>query len=256
MTAILVHSRPLFCRVVALIDATADIRIVRLAVIRGGAFRFAAGQYARVTFAGHKPRDYSLASRPDDAQLEFHIRHRADGGAGHFVARTLRIGDGVWVEGPYGDAWLRRDRPGPIICVAGGSGLAPMKSIVETALAIRASQEITLYFGGRDENDIYFEEHFIELGRRHANFRYIAVVSEPQEPTGRRHATVVEALAADRAALGDGPGIAANATAYLAGPPAMVLAARATLLGLGLRAVDIHGDPFYPAQASTSAAKV
>lgn len=241
----LVHSRPLFCRVTGLEDATADIRIVRLAIVAGGFFRFAAGQYARVTFAGHGPRDYSLANRPGAAELEFHIRHRADGGAGAYAARTLRIGDSVWVEGPFGDAWLRRDHAGPILCIAGGSGLAPMKSIVETALAAEPDRSVDLYFGGRDEGDVYLEADFRRLEDRHVGFRYHVLLSEPRGATTRRRGTVVDGLLADADSASDGGRRLAGAKVYAAGPPAMVRAARAALLGLGLPAVDIHLDPFY-----------
>lgn len=238
----LAHSRPLSCRVTGLVDATPDIRIIRLAIVSGGAFRFAAGQYARVSFPGHRPRDYSLANRPGAAELEFHVRHRADGGAGAYAARILRIGDGVRVEGPFGDAWLRTEHDGPILCLAGGSGLAPMKSIVETALASDPQRRIDLYFGGRDEADVYLEGHFRQLETRCCNFRFHVLLSAARGQAARRRGTVVEGVAADGA--GDA-GRFAGAKAYAAGPPAMVSAARALFLSLGLPAVDIHTDPFY-----------
>jgi CDP-4-dehydro-6-deoxyglucose reductase/ferredoxin-NAD(P)+ reductase (naphthalene dioxygenase ferredoxin-specific) len=220
--------------------------MVRLAIIAGGAFHFAAGQYARVTFGEYRPRDYSLANRPGAAELEFHIRHRADGGAGEYVARTLRIGDVVWVEGPFGDSWLRPDHHGPIVCLAGGSGLAPMKAIVETALATDPERLVDLYFGGRDEGDIYLDAHFRALEARHRNFRYHVLVSEPHAPTSRLRGTVVDGLLADGAGHGVSGGRWDNAKAYAAGPPAMVRAAREALLGLGFAAADIHADAFHP----------
>ncbi len=246
----LAHSRPLSCRVTGLTDATADIRIIRLAVVAGGAFRFAAGQYARVSFPGHSPRDYSLANRPGAAELEFHVRHRADGGAGAYAARTLRIGDSVWVEGPFGEAWLRADHNGPILCLAGGSGLGPMKAIVETALAKDARRRVDLYFGGRDEPDVYLEDHFRRLETRYRNFHFHVLLSAARGPTARRQGTVVDGLAADGAVE---PDRFAGAKAYAAGPPAMVCAARVSLLSLGLPAVDIHIDPFYTGTAAAAA---
>lgn len=247
----LVHTRPLFCRVTGLADATADIRIVRLVIVAGGAFRFAAGQYAQVTFSGYAPRDYSLANRPDAAELEFHIRHRADGGASAYVARTLRIGDNVWVEGPFGNAWLRREHQGPILCVAGGSGLGPMKSIVETALAADPERHVDLYFGGRDEGDIYLEEHFRTLEAEHRNFHYHVLLSEPRASTARRLGTVVDGLLADGAAAPDRFG---RVKVYAAGPPGMVCAARDALLAMGLFPADIRVDAFYAEAGSATAA--
>lgn len=250
----LAHTRPLFCRVIGLHAATPDIRIVRLAIVSGGPFRFAAGQYARVTFLAQSPRDYSLANTPLEPVLEFHIRHRADGGAGHFVARTLRIGDHVWVEGPFGDAWLRPDHAGPILCIAGGSGLGPMKAIVETALRARPDRRVDLYFGGRNERDVYLEDHFQALVREHPNFRYHVLLSATRPTTPRRRGTVVEGVAADFAPpLAGGPCPLQGAKVYMAGPPAMVEAGMTALTGLGVPAHDIHADPFYAAAAEPAA---
>jgi CDP-4-dehydro-6-deoxyglucose reductase/ferredoxin-NAD(P)+ reductase (naphthalene dioxygenase ferredoxin-specific) len=233
------RSRPMFCRVVGLEEATPDIRIVRLEIVTGGPFRFAAGQYARLTFGERRPRDYSMASCPDDPLLEFHVRYASAGGASAYVARELRIGDGVWVEGPFGEAWLRRDHRGPILAIAGGSGLAPIKSIVETAVRAGLRQPMHVYFGARDEDDIYLEQHFRELAALHPGLRFVPVLSEPAGQTERRVSTVVAAVAADIRSF-------AGMKAYLAGPPAMVEAGVLLLRAAGLPAADIHADPFYP----------
>ena len=105
-------------------DLTDDIRRIRLAVIKGGRLAFSAGQFASVTFEDQPPRDYSMANRPNDRLLEYHVRR---------------------VDGPYGACWSREKYAGPILAVAGGSGLAPMKSIIETALAKGLGQSIALY---------------------------------------------------------------------------------------------------------------
>src|SRR5262249_871037 len=142
--------RRLDCRVAGFTDATHDIRIVRLKTVGGGPFAFHAGQYASVRFEGQPARDYSMANRPDEPVLELHVRHTHAAGASGHVARSLRLGEPVTVTGPYGDAWLRLDHQGPILAVAGGSGLAPIKSIVDTALAAGVKRPIHLYFGARE----------------------------------------------------------------------------------------------------------
>ena len=228
----------LSCRVAGLEDATHDIRVLRLEIKAGKPFHFSPGQYASVTFDALPPRDYSMANHPDQATLEFHIRQIRDDGASGYVARQLRLGDRVKVEGPYGEAWLRRDHNGPILAIAGGSGLGPIKSIVETAVVTAMRQEIHLYFGVTDEPDIYFEEHFRVLVQRYPNLRLVPVLSDPSGPTGRRTGIVSDAVATDFA---DFDGF----KAYLAGPPAMVEAALQMLVKRGLRREDIHADPFY-----------
>lgn len=99
----LAASRPLYCRVIDIVDVRPDTRIVRLSIVHGGAFQFRVGQYARLTFGGSPPIDGVMANRPQDPVLEFHLRHQDDQGQRLYAARELRVGDGVWVEGPYGD---------------------------------------------------------------------------------------------------------------------------------------------------------
>jgi CDP-4-dehydro-6-deoxyglucose reductase/ferredoxin-NAD(P)+ reductase (naphthalene dioxygenase ferredoxin-specific) len=230
--------RQLDCRVAALDDLTHDIRRVRLEILSGGPFAFSAGQYASLSFADLPPRDYSMANRPDEALLEFHIRHVAGGASSRYVADGLAVGDGVQVEGPFGASWLRDAHTGPILAIAGGSGLAPIKSIVETALGNGHRQPIHLYVGIRDERDLYLEAHFAALASRHRNLRLVPVLSEPHASTRRRTGFVHEAVLAD---IGDVDG----AKAYIAGPPVMVEAATRQLLARGMRRQDIHADAFY-----------
>jgi naphthalene 1,2-dioxygenase ferredoxin reductase component len=237
--------RHLTCRVVGLDDATHDIKRVRLEIVSGGPFTFSAGQYAAVAFAGHAPRDYSMANRPDESILEFHIRRMASGAASQYAADRLMLGETVTVEGPFGSSFLRGKHAGPIVAIAGGSGLAPIKSIVETALGEGLRQPIALYFGIRDERDLYLEEHFAALSARHPNFRFIPVLSEPSAPTRRRTGFVHAAMAADVVDF-DG------CKAYLAGPPVMVEAATRLLESSGMRRQDIHADAFYTEAEKTS----
>jgi ferredoxin-NAD(P)+ reductase (naphthalene dioxygenase ferredoxin-specific) len=227
----------LACRVVELAQATDDIRILRLVPPAGTPFDFRAGQYAKLGFDTLPPRDYSMAGAPEEPLLEFHIRDVGDG-ASRYAVRQLAIGETVTVAGPMGDAYLRPDHPGPIIAIAGGSGLAPMKSIVETALHLGLRQDICLYFGVRIERDLYLVEHFTQLTAAYGNFRFIPVIAEPAGASHWRTGLVGDAVLADIAAP-------AGSKAYLAGPPPMVEAAVAQLRARGLPAADIHADPFY-----------
>ena len=230
--------RQLTCRVGALDDLTHDIKRVRLEILSGGPFTFSAGQYAALRFADLPPRDYSMANRPDEPTLEFHIRHVSGGASSRYAATTLALGEEVRVEGPYGASFLRGAHTGPILALAGGSGLAPIKSIVETALATGHRQPIQLYLGVRDERDLYLEAHFQALAAKHPNFHFIPVLSEPGAPTRRRTGFVHAAALQD---IGDLDGM----KAYIAGPPVMVEAATRELLARGLRRQDIHADAFY-----------
>lgn len=245
---LVVHPRRILaCKVIGLDDATHDIRRVRLGIVSGGPFDFSAGQFGSVTFEGCAPRDYSMANMPGDPTLEFHVRHSSSGTTSAYVAQNLRLGDDVRVEGPFGASYLRESHRGPIIAVAGGSGLAPIKSIVERALALGLPQPIHLYFGVRAARDLYLETHFAELAKRHDNLRFIPVLSEGAGSSGRT-GLVHEALAADFTTF-DG------CKAYLAGPPAMVEETARLLERRGMRRLDIHADAFYTAAEMAAAGR-
>jgi CDP-4-dehydro-6-deoxyglucose reductase/ferredoxin-NAD(P)+ reductase (naphthalene dioxygenase ferredoxin-specific) len=229
--------RNLVCRVDVLDDLTHDIKRVVLAIQSGGPFSFSAGQYAEVAFSGRLPRDYSMANRPDDDLLEFHVRNTG-GAVSRYIHDTLQLGDTVHVDGPLGTAHLREDHDRPILAIAGGSGLAPIKSIVETAIAKGIRQPIHLYFGARRERDLYLVDHFRALSKQHTNFSYTPVLSEPDRPTAHRTGYVGDVALADHSTLN-------RFKTYLAGPPAMVEPTTASLVEKGMEVRHIHADAFY-----------
>lgn len=232
-------------RVSSINDVTHDIRQIRLEIEAGEAIAFKAGQYAQVTFNGVPTRDYSMANQPDRSYFEFHIRHVPGGASSEHVIRSLKVGDDVSVRGPLGSAFLRERHTGPILAVAGGSGLAPIKSIVEMALASGLRQPIHLYFGARTERDLYLVEHFSLLASAYDNLTFTPVLSEVSRSDHFRTGLVTDAIVSDVQDL-DGW------KAYMAGPPAMIDASGIMLRELGLRGEDIHADVFFtPQEAPT-----
>ena len=245
---LIVHPRRVLdCTVARIDNATHDIKRVRLSIVSGGPFDFSAGQFASVTFEGCPPRDYSMASVPGDPLLEFHVRLTAGGATSTHVAERLKVGDPVRVEGPFGPSYLREAHRGPIIAVAGGSGMAPIKSVIERALQKALPQHIYFYFGVRTERDLYLHDHFAKLAETHKNLHFIPVLSEG-DGEDRRQGLVHEAVAADFDEL-DG------CKAYLAGPPVMVEAATRLFEQRGMRRIDIHADAFYTAAEMANAGK-
>jgi CDP-4-dehydro-6-deoxyglucose reductase/ferredoxin-NAD(P)+ reductase (naphthalene dioxygenase ferredoxin-specific) len=158
----------------------------------------------------------------------------------------LRVGDVVHVEGPFGSAYLREGHAGPILCVAGGSGLAPIKSIVAAAAVAGLRQPIRVYFGVRSSRDLYLVEWFTALRSIHPNLTFIPVLSGPDAPTVHRTGPVSEAIAQDLADL-DGW------KAYVAGPPAMVEATGRVLQQRGLQPRDLHADVFFTPKLAPAA---
>ncbi|MFC4173281.1 2Fe-2S iron-sulfur cluster-binding protein [Microvirga sp. GCM10011540] len=236
----------LLCRVISTSSATHDIRHIRLAVESGGPFTYSPGQYARITLPGAPPRDYSMASLPGQDHLEFLVRRVPDGITSTRMTSVLKIGDAVQVEGPFGSAYLRERHAGPILCVAGGSGLAPIKSIVAAAAVAGLEQPIHVYFGARSERDLYLVEWFTALSSVHPNLTFIPVLSEPDAPTAHRTGLVADAIASDLTDL-DGW------KAYVAGPPAMVEATGRVLQQRGLQSRDLHADVFFTPELAPAA---
>ena len=218
-------------------DLTHDIKLVRISPVDGSPLLFTAGQYAQVGFDGVPARSYSMAYRHGDDSLEFHIRKVPGGVTSQHVHEALKAGDKLTLEFPLGSSYLRQHHSGPILCIAGGSGLAPIKSIVETALAHGMKQPIHVYFGARGARDLYLVEHFETLADRHNNLSFTAVLSDTQVAP-HRHGFVTDAVAED---LADFDGW----KAYVAGPPPMVDAAMAMAFARGLRPEDMHADVFF-----------
>jgi len=225
-------------RVSSLVQATHDVTLLTVALERRQPFLFAAGQYAALKFDGVPARDFSMANRPGEPVLEFHMRRVAGGAVGTHLAHHLGEGDAVHIEGPFGKAYLRERSAGRIICLAGSTGLAPIKSIVETALDAPRHHSVDVYFGVREERDIYLEDHFSALVQRHDRLRFIPVLSEPRLPTSRRTGLDADALAADCDSLDE-------CDAYIAGPPGLVDAALRVLDRRGVRRERCFADPFY-----------
>lgn len=234
-------SRVLQCRVDTLDALTHDVLRLRLTIESGGPFTFSPGQFAKLQFTfADAPRDYSMANAPHEAGLEFHVRV-LPGGVSERIRGQLDIGDRVRVSGPFGASYLRQQHRGPILAVAGSTGLAPIRSIVHAALRAGMPGPIHLYFGVREERDVYGEAELQQWMRTHPNLRAHVVLSERTGGAGtRRTGLVTAAVAAD---LPDLTGF----HAYLAGPPAMVDTAGELLRSRGLAAHDIRADAFYRA---------
>ena len=153
------------------------------------------------------------------------------------ITQELRIGDRVRIDGPFGSAFLREEHRGAIIAVAGGSGLAPIKSIVGAALRKDPSRTVHIYFGGRAPRDVYLVDHFRSLVADHPNATYHAVLSDVVVP-GWRSGYVSDAMVEDHSSL-------AGAKVYAAGPPPMIEAVYAAAQSLGVEKRDVHSDIFF-----------
>lgn len=216
---------------------TSDIVSIKLKISGTQPFEFSAGQYVYLTFQGYPRREYSISSYHDH-ELEFYIR-RIDGGVvSPFVWDFLEIMDVVELEGPHGNMFYRAQHEGPVLAIAGGSGLSAIQPIVLEAVQSEKGQNVTLYHGVRTEADIYRAELFKNLIQQYNQFQYVAVLSESSEstryPTGYLNEYLRKNVAANR-----------DYMAYLAGPPPMVRSCNEVLTDIGVESANIHADPFF-----------
>lgn len=250
---LIVHpERKLLCQVAALEPLTADILALRLHIDfadQGGVpFTFSAGQYAQlvVDVDGREiARDFSMASTPVDAEyddmLEFHIRRTPTGALSSLLGTIIRPGSQILVRGPMGTSYFRPRHEGPLYAVGGGTGLAPMLSVVQTALANGKYEPVVLFADFRNQADVYALDLLEQLRRDYRNFSYHLALDEARvgDPPQAIHAPVGEVLLHEVADF-------TGAKVYLAGPPGLVENVSSALLRRGLPERDLHADAFYP----------
>lgn len=227
---------------------THDILRLRLRV-DSAPLLFVSGQYATLKLPGAPARDYSMANLQGSDVLEFHVRRVPNGQTSTAIHDRLRVGESVRVTGPRGAAHLRTGHTGPILAVAGGSGLAPILSILESAVAQGMRQPIRVYVGGRDERDLYGLDQLAALAARHGNMTVTPVLSAPSIPTDRRTGFLHAAVRADLQDM-DGWKI------YAAGPPVMIDALTDVVLDSGLQPADLHADVFFTPENAVVATDV
>lgn len=233
-----VHTvRKLDCQVSGLERLTSDIASVKLKLGRSEKFDYSSGQFVYVTFEGYPRREYSIASF-ECGELEFYIRKIEEGSVSSFVWDYLLVGETAEIEGPYGNMYYRTDHQGPVLAVAGGSGLSAIQPVAIEAVTANPSRPVFLYHGVRDESDIFRAEIFAELAKENESFSYIPVLSEPSQSSKRRTGLMSEILRQD---FNSDDGF----MTYLAGPPPMVRACTEVLQNIGVNSANIHADPFF-----------
>lgn len=227
--------------VTAIEDCAADTR--RLLIDLGRALKFNPGQYVSIEVPGaHATRSYSMANPPSEPRrIELHIRRTPDGLASDgWIFKSLAVGDQVHLSGPYGRFFLRGARAEPILLIAGGTGLAPIKSMVRHILELGLDRTITLYQGARTTDMIYDVEYFTGLAKRYPDrFTYRPCLSDEQH-AGYATGNVTDVLDADIPTC-------RGHVAYICGPPPMVDAALKTLMRKRLFPRDIYREDFYDA---------
>ncbi len=213
--------------------------ILRVLLKPSKPLEFSPGQYAQLQFTPEHTRLYSMAGLASDGVLEFHVRVVPQGRVSGYIALNLKPGDTVRVSGPLGSAYLRRKHTGPMLCVAGGTGLAPVLAILRGVIAAGMTNPIHLYFGVRSHRDVYGLDWLVSLQACLPALTLHLVVASGGDTLEQRLGTVTQAIAQDLGSL-------EGWRAYLCGAPPMVEAAALLVRQKGMAAECIHADAFYP----------
>ncbi len=235
-----IEIKTLPCRIARLTPLAPDVLEVMLQLPAVERLPFHPGQYLDVLLEGGKRRSFSIACPPHDAGLlELHVRRVHGGG---FTERLFggSVGPGslLRIEGPMGQ-FSYRPGTSPIIMVAGGTGFAPLKSMLRHVLETGIRRGIHFYWGARHAADLYEERRVLAWTRSHGQLSFTAVLSEATLAEAAHHRTgwVHDAVLGDHADL-------SAFEVYTAGPPAMIEAMRASLPRHGLPAERLYFDSF------------
>jgi Na+-transporting NADH:ubiquinone oxidoreductase subunit F len=220
---------------------THDTRMFRFKLVEPDSIQFRAGQFVqfRIPKAGEE-RAYSIASSPNSPNsVELIVRLVPGGLCTTYMFNKLKVGDEIFLTGPYGEFWLREDTEDPLVCVAGGSGSAPIRAIIQYLREKGSKRKIISFYGGRTPKDIYFTEEYAALSSEMADFTHIPAISESSDGDGWTGERGLITAPMDRH-LGD----LATWEAYLCGPPAMIFHAKNLLAKKGIDPNRIYFDEF------------
>lgn len=219
---------------------TPDIAAVRLD-LGGDRMPFTAGQFVNVEIPGTDLlRTFSLANAPAaDDMVELIVKLYPDGAFSRFLREDAVPGTPVRVFGPYGRLKVHLSHR-PILMVAGGSGLAPLLSMLRDLAGAGSRRPVSMFFGARTEADLYLVEEISSIGSALESFEFVPVLSERWDAGwSGETGLVTEAIARWRDALAH--------DVYLCGPPSMIDAAVPLLIAAGVRPRNVYFDAFTPA---------
>jgi CDP-4-dehydro-6-deoxyglucose reductase len=214
---------------------------LQLRLPAGQRLQFLAGQYVDVLLSGGKRRAFSIASCPSlENEIELHIRHVEGGDFTGYVFNELQERDILRLEGPQGNFFVRNDcLERPMIMMGGGTGFAPLKSMIENLIEQDDRRRIHLYWGARVFPELYLDALPTKWAKDHDHIHYRKAIQEPGAGASGRFFTgfVHEAVISDHADL-------SGFDVYMSGPPAMIEAAKRQFMERGVPEDRLFYDSF------------
>jgi Na+-transporting NADH:ubiquinone oxidoreductase subunit F len=234
-------------KVLEIKSLTGDIKRVSFTLLKPAEMRFRPGQYVQLQSKPYENvresvmRSYSIASpRQSRAQIDLMVRLVPEGICSTWVHQHLRVGEDVTLVGPRGDFFLR-DGSMPVIMVAGGSGMAPIFSMLHEIADSGVPREVTYFFGACREKDLFYMDEMGALAARMPSFRFVPVLSDPEriDACKLEIGLVTEPFENHMKKRGSGP-----LQVYLCGSPGMVQKCREIAVRYGVPLEQIFYDPF------------
>ena len=227
------------CRVAKVEKMAPDVMRVYLKLPMIERLQFLAGQYIDILYKDGRRRSFSMANPPcDDEFIRLHIRRVEGGEFTNHVFNEMQVKDILRIEGPFGSFFLREKSERPILLMAGGTGFAPMKSILEHAFTEGVKRPIYLYWGARTKDLLYMPELPEKWASEHENFHYIPVLSEEDKANWQgRHGLVHDVIEEDFNDLSE-------YDVYASGAPEMIDAGREIFIRLGMNEDHFYFDSF------------
>lgn len=215
------------------------IATLRLQIEGSPGFEWQPGQYVMLSLPDGPHRPFSIANAPHRGpHLEIHARSVPGGsGVASDLVERVAPGDAMQVEGPYGALTPRWPGERPLLLIAGGTGIAPIKALLEHFSERTPARPIAVYWGVRTRAELYVREQLEALSRGATQVRFVPVVEDPDcsGSDGVRSGRVPDALVDDGLSL-------ATCEAYLSGPAAMVAAVKQCLARAGADPAHVHCD--------------
>jgi len=237
--------RQFTCLCSEIVDLTYDIKLFRFKINDSDQIDYVPGQYIQlftpIYFKGGEEvyRAYSIASDPVDKNIiELIIRLVPGGICTTYCFEHLKVGDEVKLNGPYGDFKLS-DTDAPIIFIAGGSGMAPIRCILNQMRNTNNKRKATYYFGANRVKELFMLDEMAQYEKDLEDFRFVGVVASPDEDEQWQGHTGLVTEAVEKELKN-----ADQCEAYLCGSPGMIEASRKVLTKLGMSEDKIYYDSF------------
>jgi len=239
--------------VVSKIEAlTPRINAIFIAIENKG-LEFQSGHYVNVHIPGlERPRAFSIANPPSENNLiELNVCLVEGGEGTHWLHEKLKVGDELRLSGPYGRFFVRESAAMPMIFLAGGSGLSSPKSMIMDLLEKGETQPITLIYGARNQQELYYRDLFEEMAKEHENLTFLPTLNEEPEDSGWQGLRGF----VHEAAKEHFDGLFAGHKAYMCGPPPMIDACITTLMQGRLFERDMYMENFYTQDSKEAVSK-